>query len=31
MSTQEITSTNNVKILSTSEKGQYTLWQIIGI
>jgi membrane protease YdiL (CAAX protease family) len=31
MSTQEITSTNNLKALSTSEKGQYTLWQILGI
>jgi membrane protease YdiL (CAAX protease family) len=31
MSTPEITSTNNLKVLSTSEKGQYTLWQILGI
>ena len=31
MATQEITSTNNLKELSTSEKGQYTLWQILGI
>jgi membrane protease YdiL (CAAX protease family) len=31
MSTQEITSTNNLKALSTSEEGQYTLWQILGI
>ena len=32
MSTQELTSTNNVQALSvTSEKGQYTLWQILGI
>lgn len=31
MSTQEITSMNNLKELSTSEKGQYTFWQILGI
>ena len=31
MSTQEMTSTNNVQGLSTSAKNQYTLWQIIGI
>ena len=32
MSTQEITSTNNLQELSNSEKkDQYTLWQIIGV
>jgi hypothetical protein len=31
MSTQETISTNYLKELSTSEKGQYTLWQILGI
>ena len=31
MSTQEMTSTNNVQGLSTSAKNQYTLWQILGI
>lgn len=32
MSTQEITSTNNLRELSTSSKmGQYTLWQVLGI
>jgi len=32
MSTQEITSTNNLLTPSTtSERGQYTLWQILGI
>ena len=32
MSTQEITSTNNVQALSlASEKGQYSIWQILGI
>jgi membrane protease YdiL (CAAX protease family) len=32
MSTQEITSTNNIRVLSiNSEKGQYTLWQVLGI
>lgn len=32
MSTHELTSTNSAQALSvTSEKGQYTLWQILGI
>ena len=32
MSTQELTSINNVQALSVpSEKGQYTIWQILGI
>jgi membrane protease YdiL (CAAX protease family) len=31
MSTQEMTSTNNLKELSTTNKNQYTLWQILGI
>jgi hypothetical protein len=32
MSTQEITATNNLQELSMNyEKGQYTLWQILGI
>jgi len=31
MSTQEMTSTNNVQDLLTSAKIQYTLWQILGI
>src|SRR5262249_14653633 len=31
MSTQEMTSTNNVQGLSTPVKNQYTLWQILGI
>jgi hypothetical protein len=32
MSTQELTSTNNVQQLSiSSEKDQYTIWQILGI
>jgi membrane protease YdiL (CAAX protease family) len=31
MSTQEITSTNAMKEISISEKGQYSLWQILGI
>ena len=31
MTTQEMTSTNNVQGLSTSAKNQYALWQIIGI
>jgi membrane protease YdiL (CAAX protease family) len=31
MSTQEITSMNNVKVLSTSKNDQYTVWQILGI
>jgi len=31
MSTQEITSTNNVQELSSHVKVQYTLWQILGI
>lgn len=31
MFTQELTSTNTVQALSvTSEKGQYTLWQLLG-
>jgi hypothetical protein len=32
MSTQAITSTKNLQELSmSSERGQYTLWQILGI
>lgn len=31
MSTQEITSGNNIQELSTSAKNQYALWQILGI
>jgi CAAX protease family protein len=32
MSTQEMTSTNNVQAFSVSDrKGQYTLWQVLGI
>jgi len=32
MSTQEMTSTNNLQKLSiNSEKGQYTLWQVLGL
>ena len=31
MSTQTITSTNNLEKLSSSVKDQYTLWQILGI
>jgi membrane protease YdiL (CAAX protease family) len=31
MSTQELTSTNNVQILSSQSEDQYTLWKIIGI
>lgn len=31
MSTQELASTNKAQEISTSMKGQYTLWQILGI
>jgi len=31
MSIQEVTSSGNLKALSTPETGQYTLWQILGI
>ena len=31
MSTQEVTSTNELPELSTTGKGQYALWQVLGI